>query len=126
MLGGFIIPFFSFSLFLGLFGLGLFIYLFAKRMVVNFLATKYSIYGGTTLLRLQDLSLHPTVLNFFGIVLFIWSFIFLLIGLSIMDMRGKKETGWFNIFFYQLVYLSIYPFIMITALYKYLRGKYTW
>lgn len=126
MLGGFIIPFFSFSLFLGLFGLGLFIYLFIKRIVINFLVTKYSIYGGTTLLRLQDLSLHPTVLNFFGIVLFIWAFIFVLIGLSIMDMRGRKETNWFNILFYQLIYLAIYPFIMITALYKYLRGKYSW
>jgi biofilm PGA synthesis N-glycosyltransferase PgaC len=126
MLGGFIIPFFSFSLFLGLFGLGLFLYLLFKRIIVNFLVAKYSIYGGTTLIRLQDLSLHPTVLNFFGIVLFVWAFIFVLIGLNIMDMRGKKETNLFNIFFYQVVYLSIYPFIMITALYKYLRGKYSW
>jgi len=126
MLGGFIIPFFSFSLFLGLFGLGLFVYLFTKRVVIKFLAAKYSIYGGTTILRLQDLSLNPTVLNFFGIVLFVWSFIFVLIGLNIMDMRGRKEVNMFNIIYYQLVYLSIYPFIMITSLYKYLRGKYSW
>lgn len=126
MLGGFIIPFFSFSLFLGLFGLGLFLYLFFKRIIVKFLVTKYSIYGGTTVLRLQDLTLHPTILNFFGVVLFVWSFIFVLIGLSIMDMRGKRETNFFNIIYYQLLYLSIYPFIMITALYKYLRGKYSW
>lgn len=126
MLGAFIIPFFSFSLFLGLFGLGLFIYLFLKRVVVNFLITKYSLYGGTTLVRLQDITLNPTVLNFFGFILFIWSFIFVLIGLSIMDMRGRKETNTFNILYYMLVYLSIYPFIMITALYKYLRGKYSW
>jgi|SRR3989344_3952127 len=126
MLGGFIIPFFSFSLFLGLFGLGLFLYLFFKRIIFNFLVTRYSIYGGTTILRLQDLSLNPTVLNFFGLVLLIWSFIFIFIGLSIMGMRGKREINTFNVLFYMLVYLSIYPSIMVTSLYKYLRGKYSW
>jgi hypothetical protein len=43
-----------------------------------------------------------------------------------MDMRGRKETNVFNIIFYMLVYLSIYPSIMITSLSKYLRGKYSW
>lgn len=126
MLGGFIIPFFSFSLLLGLFGLGLFIYLFIKRLIVKFLVTKYSIYGGTTLLRLQDLNLNPTILNFFGLVLFIWAFIFVLIGLSIMDMRGRKETNVFNILYYLLIYLSIYPIIMITSIYKYITGNIKW
>ncbi len=126
MLGAFIIPFFSFSLFLGLFGLGLFTYLFIKRIIIKYLATKYAIYGGATLLRLQDLNIHPTVLNFFGIALFLWGFVFTMIGLGIMEMRKKPETKLFNILFYLLVYLTIYPFIMITALTKYLRGKYTW
>ena len=126
MLGAFIIPFFSVSLFLGLFGLGLFAYLFIKRVVVKYLITKYAIYGGTTLLRLQDFNIHPTVLNFFGLILLIWSLIFTFIGLGVMKMRGKKEVSIFNVLFYMLVYLAIYPFIMITSLYKYLRGKYSW
>ena len=126
MLGAFIIPFFSFSLFLGLFGLALFTYLFIKRIIIKYLATKYAIYGGATLLRFQDLNIHPTVLNFFGFALFLWGFVFTMIGLGIMDMRKKPETKLFNILFYLLVYLTIYPFIMITALTKYIRGKYTW
>ena len=126
MLGAFIIPFFSFSLFLGLFGLGLFTYLFIKRVVIRYLLIKYSFYGGTTLLKLQDFTLHPTVLNFFGIVLFIWSLVFTFIGLNVMGMRKKKEVNLFNVLFYMLVYLAIYPFIMATSLYKYLRGKYSW
>jgi hypothetical protein len=97
-----------------------------KRVLVNFLVTEYSLYGGTTLIRLQDISLHPTVLNFFGIVMFTWGFIFVLIGLNIMDMRSKKETNTFNILFYLIVYLSIYPAIMITSLYKKIVGKYSW
>ncbi len=126
MLGAFIIPFFSFSLFLGLFGLGIFTYLFIKRIIVKYLATKYAIYGGATLLRLQDLSIHPTVLNFFGIALFLWAFVFTIIGLGIMDMRKKPEAKLFNILFYLLIYLTIYPSIMITSLTKYIRGKYSW
>ncbi len=126
MLGAFIIPFFSFSLFLGLFGLGIFAYLFAKRVIVKYLATQYAIYGGATLLRLQDLSIHPTVLNFFGIALFLWAFVFTMIGLGIMDMRKKPEAKIFNILFYLLIYLTIYPSIMITSLSKYIRGKYSW
>ena len=126
MLGGFIIPFFSFSLFLGLFGLGIFVYLFIKRVIIKYIATKYAVYGGATLLRLQDLNIHPTVLNFFGIALFLWGFVFTMIGLGIMEMRKKPETKLFNILFYLLVYLTIYPFIMITSLTKYLRGKYSW
>ena len=126
MLGAFIIPFFSFSLFLGLFGLGLFVYLFIKRVVIKYLATKYAIYGGTTLLRLQDFTINPTVLNFFGVVLFIWGLIFTFIGLTIMEMRKRPGVNIFNILFYMLVYLAIYPFIMATSLYKYLRGKYSW
>ncbi|MSS74562.1 glycosyltransferase [Candidatus Pacearchaeota archaeon] len=126
MLGGFILPFFSLSLFLGLFGLGIFIYLFAKRIIIKYLATKYAISGGATLLRFQDLSIHPTVLNFFGIALFLWGFIFTLIGLGIMNMRKSPEAKILNILFYLLIYLAIYPFIMITALYKYLRGNYSW
>jgi hypothetical protein len=55
-----------------------------------------------------------------------WGFIFVLIGLNIMDMRSKKETNTFNILFYLIVYLSIYPAIMITSLYKKIVGKYSW
>jgi cellulose synthase/poly-beta-1,6-N-acetylglucosamine synthase-like glycosyltransferase len=126
MLGAFIIPFFSFSLFLGLFGLGIFTYLFIKRIIIKYLSVKYAVYGGATLLRFQDLSIQPTVLNFFGIALLLWGFVFTMIGLEIMGMRKKPEANIFNILFYLLIYLTIYPSIMVTALTKYIRGKYSW
>ena len=39
MLGNFIVPFFSLSLFLGLFGLGIFLYIFSRRALISYLST---------------------------------------------------------------------------------------
>jgi cellulose synthase/poly-beta-1,6-N-acetylglucosamine synthase-like glycosyltransferase len=126
MLGAFIIPFFSFSLFLGLFGLGIFVYLLLKGMWVKYLSTKYSLYAGTTILRLQDLSFNPSILNFFGIVMFIVSLFFTLIGLSIMGEPRFKNKNILNILFYMIVYLAFYPMIMVNGLYKMMRRNYSW
>lgn len=126
MLGAFIIPFFSISLFIGLFGLGIFLYLLFKRIVVAYLSTKYSIYASTAIVSLQDFSFAPSILNFFGITLFILGSIFTIFGLSVMKEREIRNDSFFNIGFYLLVYLAIYPFIMITGLYKYMTRTYTW
>lgn len=69
MLGAFIVPFFSMNLFIGLFGLGIFVYLLFKRLFVTYFSTKYSIYGSATIVRLQELSFSPSVLNYFGVAL---------------------------------------------------------
>jgi len=126
MLGAFIIPFFSASLFIGLLGLSLFIYLLTRRVLVYYLSTKYSIYASTTILTLQDLTFSPSILNFFGAVLFLLGAFFTFFGLSIMKELKREHTKLFNIFFYMLIYLAIYPLIMITALYKLATGRYSW
>lgn len=126
MLGGFILPFFSFSLLMGLIGLGLFVYLIFRRFFVSYLATKYSLYGNTAILRLQDLSFNPSLLNYFGVVMFILGGIFTLYGLGVMKESQQGRNGFFNIAFYMVVYLTVYPFIMVVALYKLARGNYSW
>ncbi len=125
MLGLFIIPFFTLSLFLGLFGLGLFTYLVVRRLLVSYLSTQYSVYAQTTLLRLDELTFAPSILNFFGAALFFLGLAFTLFVLA--NMRDKEQkTKPFNILIYLLVYLTIYPFISLTALYKLAKGKYAW
>jgi len=126
MLGAFIIPFFSISLFLGLFGLGLFSYLISRRFLVSYLSTKYSIYASSTIVRLQDLTFAPSILNFFGLVLFVLGFGFTILGLTIMNEPHAKNKNVFNVLFYTIVYLAIYPFNIIHALYKMARGNYKW
>ncbi len=124
MLGLFIIPFFSFSLFIGVLGLGLFAYLMFRRIALAYLTTEYSLSVGTALIRTQDLTFTPSVLNFFGLALFFLSIGFTFVGLSIMS--ADKKDNIFNVLFYVLVYLSVYPFIMLTGMYKYWRKTYSW
>jgi cellulose synthase/poly-beta-1,6-N-acetylglucosamine synthase-like glycosyltransferase len=126
MLGAFIIPFFSASLFIGLFGLSIIIYLWSRRILVYYLSTKYSIYASSTILTLQDLTFSPSVLNFFGGILFLLGAFFTFFGLGIMQELKKKHANLFNITFYMIIYLAIYPLIMVTALYKLYTGKYSW
>lgn len=126
MLGAFIIPFFSISLFLGLVGLGLFVYLMGKRLLVSYLSTKYSLAANSSLIHLQDLSFSPSVLNFFGLALFVFGLAFTLFGLGAMRQNQLRRRNLLNIMFYLLVYLAIYPIIMVTAVYKLIRGTYSW
>lgn len=126
MLGNFIIPFFSASLFIGIVGLGIFSYLWSRRLFIRYLTTKYSIYADATILRLQDLTFAPSILNFFGIILFVLGAVFTLFGLWMMKDLRRKHTTLVNIAFYMIVYLSVYPFIMITSLFKLATGRYSW
>jgi len=127
MLGLFIIPFFSFSLFIGLFGLGLFMYLATNRVWGWYLSTKYSVYGGgATVIRLQELTFLPSVLNFFGAALFLLGLFYTIFGLGVMKAWKGPHKNPFNIAFYMLIYLTIYPLIMVTALYKLATKRYSW
>ena len=126
MLGAFIIPYFSASLFLGLFGLGMFLYLFTRRILFYYLSTSYSVYAQTAVLTFQDLSFAPSILNFFGATLLILGGGFTLLMISVMKEKNVTKKKILNILFYQIVYLSIYPFIMLTGLTRLIRGKYTW
>ena len=126
MLGAFILPFFSFSLFLGLFGLGIFIYLFVRRMLVFYLSINYSISANSAIVSLQDLNLTLSILNYFGISLFIAGALFTFAGLAIMKSKYSYQHNLFNIFFYMIVYLTVYPVIMVTSLYRLWRGTYSW
>lgn len=125
MLGAFIIPFFSMSLFLGVFGLGIFVYLWGRRLLVSYLSAKYSIYASTAIVTMQDLSFSPSILNYLGLVLFLMGLAFSVFALFLIR-QNLKHANVFNVMFYIIIYLAVYPSIMITGLYKLIRGKYSW
>jgi len=126
MLGAFILPYFVISLFLGLLGLSIFFYLVARRFIDWFLFTKFSIAASTPILTMQNFNITPTVLNFFGIALFLLGAVFTIYGINIMKNYKIRNQNIFNILIYLLVYLTLYPFIMITSMYKFARGTYSW
>ncbi|MFC1682069.1 glycosyltransferase [Nanoarchaeota archaeon] len=126
MLGAFILPFFILQLFLGLIGLSIFFYLITTRFISNFLYTKYSVSVGTPLITMNDLSITPSFLNYLGVTLFFAGVIFTIMVLYILKEEVLAKRNIFNLFFYFLFYLSIYPFIMISALYRFFRGGAKW
>ena len=126
MLGFFIIPFFILSTFLGLLGLSIFFYLLIRRFISNFLYTKYSIIANTPLLTLDDFYITPSILNYLGVALFILGFIFLLIVFIILKEKIMKKENILNMPFYMTIYLTFYPFIMLSAIWHAIKGKRIW
>lgn len=126
MLGMFILPFFILQLFNGLLGLSVFTYLITTRTIRSYLFTKYSIDIGTQLVTINNLYITPTFLNYLGVILFIVGGIFTLLSLYVMKEKALVKQNGFTIFFYLIFYLSIYPFIMITAIYNYFKGTKKW
>jgi hypothetical protein len=126
MLGYFIVPFFALGMFLGLIGLGIFAYLIARRTISNYLLTRYSIEVGVPLITMDDFLITPSVLNYFGILLFALFFFFnVFIFAIIKDKVGEKQS-FFNLLFYMLIYLLIYPITLIPAVVHMVRGKRVW
>ncbi len=126
MLGAFILPFFFVSMFVGILGIVIFTYLMFNRFYSTFLATKFSSYLGTEIVSFSDLNLSLSILNYFGIALFILGGLFTFLGLSIVKEKEFRNKNWFLLFFYFVIYLSLYPIILITSIYKLSRGKYSW
>jgi len=126
MLGFFIIPFFVLSTFLGLLGLSIFFYLVTRRLISNFLRTRYSIIAETPLLTLEDFYVTPTILNYLGVALFVLGLIFLFLVFAILKEKILKKENILNIPFYMIVYIAFYPFIMLTAIVHAIRGKRVW
>jgi cellulose synthase/poly-beta-1,6-N-acetylglucosamine synthase-like glycosyltransferase len=127
MLGLFIMPFFTLSWFLGLTGLFFLAYRFSNYILEKYLIAKYSIAANVSLVTMDSIVLNPSILFFFGMLLFSLGLLYTLTALVY-----SKESGRFigykirDIFIYSIFYLLMYPPLLIVSFYKYLRGYNTW
>ncbi len=126
MLGLFILPFFSLSLILGVFGLGIFCYRIFRRILFSYLSTKYSIAAQTAILTMQDINLNPSVLNFLGVILFALGLWFIFFALKDINKQTREKESFFSVIFYSIVYILLRPIVLIYSLGKFLTGKYSW
>ena len=126
MMGFFILPFFSISLVLGVFGLGIFFYRSLRRVLFSFLSTKYSVAADAALVTFNDVNFNPSVLNFLGIVLFVISLFFIFFALRHINEKTKEKESFFSVLFYSLVYILLRPIVLIFSFGKFLTGKYSW
>ena len=126
MLGYFIIPLFVIGLFWGLLGIGIFGYLFLSKVFSNLLMTGYAIQTGVPIITMDEIYITPSILNYLVVSLFVFELIFLLIMLSVLKNKILKKENLLNIPVYLIVYLMVYPFLMIDSMWQYFRGKRNW
>lgn len=126
MLGNFILPFFVFSWVIGFFGLGILAYRIIRTSIIRIFSTTYSIETQTALVKFQDISLMPNILVFFGLTIFFLSLWFTFLALINMKEEKNKRENFFVVAFYMLFYVLVYPIILISSGYKFLRGYRKW
>lgn len=127
MLGLFIMPYFTLSWFLGITGLFFMLYRLSKYLLTKFLIAKYSVAANVAIVSMSDIALNPSILFFFGLLLFAFGLTY-----SITALLYSKKSGQIighpirDIFIYSLFYLIMYPPLLIWAFYKYMRGYNQW
>ncbi|MFA4960909.1 MAG: glycosyltransferase [Candidatus Pacearchaeota archaeon] len=126
MLGKFILPFFVLSWFLGLAGLFLLVYRAINYFITKFLIAKYSIAANISILRFEEISLNPSILFLFGLLLFSLGFVFTIIALAYSREREYDRTKIRDIFIYSIFYLLMYPPLLIISFYKYIKREEKW
>jgi len=126
MLGFFVIPFFTIGLFLSFIGILVFLYVAGRRVISTYLSTTYSIEVGAPLLTVDKLFITPSVLNYFGIILFVLFAVFTIFVLSVMKDNFLEKQRFFNFIFYLTIYLLIYPIVLVDALWHLAIGKKKW
>ncbi|MBU1988233.1 MAG: glycosyltransferase family 2 protein, partial [Nanoarchaeota archaeon] len=127
MFGAFILPFVSFSIIMSLLTFIFSIYLVFKFLAVRFLTVGYSITTDSAIFKLQEINLYPSVIIFFFVVLFTLSTIYSWYVLNKTKYEQNITTKkFFNILFYTIVYLSVYPIVWFASIYKFARKDLTW
>ena len=123
-LGYFIIPLFAVSMFLGLLGLIIFLYLILRKILLMSQFSHYAFLSDVPLITMNNLYFTVTVLNFFGVIVFLLGLFLTLIGLNIVNPGIKKS--FFNLGFYLLLYLTASPTILLVSVYKMIKKDIKW
>jgi len=126
MLGWFIVPYFATTLFLGVLGLGIFGYLITRNFLSTLFFTKYTLVAGSSLVTLNEFYFTATVLNILGLGIFILGIVLTITGLRTIKIKGVRVYSPVLLTAYLLVYLSIYPIILINSIIRIIRKDYKW
>ena len=124
MLGTFIIPLFISAWFLGLTGLIILIYRITQYIFLRYLSVQSSIAANISVFTVEEFTLNPTLLFFFGVILIALGSAYTLTGL--FYSREKERTGISDIFIYSIFYLLTRPFVLIASFIKWIRRSRSW
>jgi cellulose synthase/poly-beta-1,6-N-acetylglucosamine synthase-like glycosyltransferase len=124
MFGVFVIPFFISHLIISFTGFFVFLWVIFSKLYNWFLFSIYSVQQDSAILDLSEIYLLPSVFTYFALL------VVLLFGLAIYySLKTFKEARIkidFSFFFYALIYLSVFPILLIISLYLWKRGYAKW
>jgi len=123
--GYFIVPFFMISYVLSLLALSLFLYLIYLWLFNNaaYFFTAYSV-GIDPVKRIAPVFI-PDLFTIFGVVIFVFSIIIVNTGLKSMGHPRNLKT-WIYTLLYLVIYITLFPVILVHSIIKYLRGYREW
>ncbi len=127
MFGAFILPYVSFSIIVSIFAFLFSVYLLFRFIIARFLTLGYSISTESTVFTFQEINLYPSVIIFYFVVLFTLSISYSYYVLNAVSYERNLTTRkFFNIIFYSIVYLTLYPIVWFSSIYKYIKKDMRW
>jgi len=125
-LGLFIVPYFSITLFIGLFGFCVFSYIILKAVFEVIYFNIYSYWAGADVLATDPLILLPNVFAIFGALILVFSLIHIWIGLRIKTGHMEGLIWYFTLAVYILPYLFLFVLVLIYSCVRMAQNKYEW
>lgn len=126
MFGFFVMPFVSFSIIVSIATFLFTIYLFLRGLLTRSLITGYSIATDSTLITLQEINFHPSVIIFYFVVLLTLSVSYSSYIIKATNYEHLNTKKMFTMFFYILIYLTIYPVIWFASIYRFIKRDNKW
>jgi len=127
--GVFIIPYVSFTIILNIAVFLYSAYIVLDNFVLSFLSTGYTLAVDAPIFTLKDINLHPSILLFFFITMFIVSISYTRYVLAVLVNRKggiKNVKSVFMMLFYLIIFLALYPVIWFPVIYRIIKRDYKW
>jgi cellulose synthase/poly-beta-1,6-N-acetylglucosamine synthase-like glycosyltransferase len=121
--GMFIVPYFSLSMVVSLLGLGLFIYLIVLRTTDFLDFWYYAQRAGVDPLQYFFLDLLPNVFTVMGVLVFVLSIVYIVVGLQSMKKSLRGVRTFFEMLIYLSVYLFLFPILMVQSIWRLMVHK---
>ncbi len=127
MFGIFILPFVSLSIIVSILAFLFSVYLISKAVITRTKVVTNSLEVNASLIHFENINLSPSVLLFYLAILFFCSIIYYNYILYKAKYEEKLSIArFFNMLFYILIYLSIYPTVWFSSIWRFVVGDNRW
>lgn len=116
--GLFIVPFFSLSILISLLGLVLFLYLILGRLIEFLKFSYYAYLVGINPIVYYPFVLLPNIFTVFGLLIFLFSVAYVLVGLKTMDKNFMNSRTLSELLLYLSIYLFLFPLLLVQSFWR--------